>query len=106
MVENHYDFINVHHHNSNVKLDRVLIGLAADDSNAVDVDGIKIHVPSPNFHAFFLMRHAMNLFSLRKSQCGTCWTGFQGPYLDELSTKAKENPRLRCNLDMCNKTYK
>ncbi len=22
--------------------------------------------------------------------------------LDELTAKAKENPRLRCNLDMCN----
>ena len=63
LVENHYDFINVHHHKSNVELDRFLKELALDDSYYVEVNGEKIHIPSPNFHAFFLMRHIMNHFS-------------------------------------------
>ena len=63
LVENHYDFINVHHHKSNIELDRVFKELAADDSNYVEVNGVKVYVPSPNFHAFFLMRHTMNHFS-------------------------------------------
>lgn len=63
MVENHYDFINVHHHKSNVELDRMLKELAADDSNVVEVQGEKVIVPSADFNAFFLLRHAMNHFS-------------------------------------------
>ena len=63
LVENHYDFINVHHHKSNIELDRVLKELAAVDSNYVEVLGEKVYVPSPTFHAFFLMRHTMNHFS-------------------------------------------
>ncbi len=62
-VENHYDFINVHHHKSNVELDRVLKELASDGSYTVEVNGVKVYLPSPNFHAFFLMRHTMNHFS-------------------------------------------
>lgn len=62
-VENHYDFINVHHHKSNVELDRILKELTADDSNVVEVNGEKVIVPSADFNAFFLLRHAMNHFS-------------------------------------------
>lgn len=63
MVENHYDFINIHHHKSNVKLDKVLKELASDDKYLVEVLGEKVYIPSPNFQAFFLMRHMMNHFS-------------------------------------------
>lgn len=63
MVENHYDFINIHHHRSNVKLDKELKRLAADDSNEIVVNGERLIVPSPNFHSFFLLRHAMNHFA-------------------------------------------
>ena len=62
-MENHYDFINIHHHKSNIELDRVFKDLAADDTNYVDVLGERVYVPSPTFHAFFLMRHTMNHFS-------------------------------------------
>ena len=62
-VENHYDFINVHHHKSNVELDRKLKELAADDSNAIEIHGEKVIVPSVDFNAFFLLRHAMNHFA-------------------------------------------
>lgn len=63
MVENHYDFINVHHHKSNKELDLMMKELAKDDSCCVDVLGEKVFVPSPNMHAFFLLRHAMNHFA-------------------------------------------
>ena len=62
-VENHYDFVNVHHHKSNVKLDQMLKELAADDSNVVEIDGEKVIFPSVDFNAFFLLRHAMNHFA-------------------------------------------
>lgn len=63
LVENHYDFINIHHHKSNIELDRVFKELAADDTHFVEVLGEMVYVPSPTFHAFFLMRHTMNHFS-------------------------------------------
>lgn len=63
LVENHYDFINIHHHKSNLKLDKVLKELASDDNHLVEVIGENVYIPSPNFHAFFLLRHTMNHFS-------------------------------------------
>lgn len=68
-VENHYDFINVHHHKSHVKLEKILKEFAADDSHYVEmkggVDGAaeKVYLPSPNLHALFLMKHLMLHFS-------------------------------------------
>ena len=62
-VENHYDFINVHHHRSNVEIDKEFKKLAMDDSYSVKVGGEKVYLPLPNLHALFLMRHAMNHFS-------------------------------------------
>lgn len=63
MVENHYDFINVHHQKSNKELDLMMKELAKDDSYYVDVLGEKVYLPSPNMHAFFLLRHALNHFA-------------------------------------------
>lgn len=63
LVENHYDFVNVHHHKSNIELDGVFKELAKDDTHYVEVNGEKLYVPSPDFHAFFLLRHAMNHFA-------------------------------------------
>lgn len=63
MVENHYDFINIHHHKSNVGLEKVLKKLGQDDSHFVDVNGEKVYIPSPNLHALFLLKHMMNVFT-------------------------------------------
>lgn len=63
MVENHYDFINVHHHKSNVKLEKELKRLGKDDSHFVKVYGEKVYLPSPNLHALFLLKHTMNDFT-------------------------------------------
>lgn len=56
-VENHYDFINVYHHKSNKNFEKILKDLGKDDSCTVDVLGEKINLPSPNFHALFLLKH-------------------------------------------------
>ncbi len=63
MVENHYDFLNVHHHKSNRQLEEVLKSLGADDSHCVAVYGEKVYLPSPNLHALFLLRHSMAHFA-------------------------------------------
>lgn len=63
MVENHYDFINVHHHKSNAEVERVLKELAQDDSHSVAVYGEKVYLPSANLHALFLLKHTMMHFA-------------------------------------------
>lgn len=76
MVENHYDFINVHHHRSHVELEHILKALG-DASNlndnsvhdigmaipSIEIDGEQVWLPSPNLHALFLMKHMSLHFS-------------------------------------------
>lgn len=63
MVENHYDFVNIHAHKSSRELEKVFKELGADDSHYVELSGEKIYVPSSNLHALFLMRHAASHFA-------------------------------------------
>ena len=63
MVENHYDFVNVHHSKSNAEIEKVFKELGEDDSHYVEVSGEKVYLPSPNLHALFLLRHAMIEFA-------------------------------------------
>lgn len=62
-VENHYDFIDVHHRKSSPKLEKIFKELGADDSYYVELYGEKVYVPSPNLHALFLLRHMMEHFA-------------------------------------------
>lgn len=58
MVENHYDFINVHHHPSNAAFEKILKDLGQNDAYYVEVNGERVYIPSPNLHALFLLKHA------------------------------------------------
>ena len=69
-VENHYDFLNVHHHKSNVEMEAILKDLGKDDSHFVELnddastDSVsKVYLPSANLHALFLLRHSMSNFA-------------------------------------------
>ena len=62
-VENHYDFVNVHHHKSNARLEKLFKELGQDDTHWVDVSGERVYLPSPNLHALFLLKHTMSHFS-------------------------------------------
>ena len=62
-VENHYDFVNVHHSKSNAKIENVFKELGADDSCYIEISGEKVYLPSPNLHALFLLRHGMTEFA-------------------------------------------
>lgn len=62
-VENHFDFINIHHHKSNVSFESILKELGRDDSHWVEVNGGKVYLPSPNLHALFLLKHLMMHFA-------------------------------------------
>lgn len=63
VVENHYDFLNVHQHRSSVAMEKILKELGTDDSYSTELNGEKIYLPSPNLHALFLLRHAMTHFA-------------------------------------------
>lgn len=63
MVENHYDFINVHHHRSNVEFENILKELGQDDTHFVDINGEKVYLPSLKLHALYLLKHTMNHFA-------------------------------------------
>lgn len=63
MVENHYDFINVHHHKSNVEIEKILKELGQNDRYSVEIYGEKVYLPSANHHALFLIKHMMMHFA-------------------------------------------
>lgn len=63
MVENHYDFINVHARRSNARLERIFKKLGDDDSHFVEVYGERVYLPSANLHGLFLIRHAVAHFA-------------------------------------------
>lgn len=62
-VENHYDFVNVHAHKSSKEVESVFKKLGQDDSYCVEVNGEDVYLPSPNLHAFFLIRHMASHFA-------------------------------------------
>lgn len=62
-VENHYDIVNVHAHRSSAEMEKIFKELAQDDSCFVDVSGVRVYLPSANFHALFLLRHALSHFA-------------------------------------------
>ena len=70
MVENHYDFLNVHSRKPNIELEKIFKELGNDDSHFVELNdnastgsATKVYLPSPNLHALFLMRHLVAHFT-------------------------------------------
>lgn len=63
MVENHYDFVNVHHNKSNASIEKVFKSLGSDDTHFIDLYGENVYLPSTNLHALFLLRHSMVEFA-------------------------------------------
>ena len=63
MVENHYDFIDVHHRKTGPKLETIYKELGQDDSHSIELYGEKVFLPSHNLHALFLLYHTMLHFT-------------------------------------------
>ena len=61
-VENHYDFINIHHLKGNVQLEKIFKGLGQDESHYVELNNEKVYLPSSNLHALFLLKHMIAHF--------------------------------------------
>ena len=56
-VENHYDFINTKAHRDAPKIEAHLKSLAEKNCRQIEIEGIKIYLPSANFNVIFLIRH-------------------------------------------------
>ena len=56
--EHHHNFVSAQAHPSSKVVEARLNELASRGEEAVDVDGQTIYLPSPDFHALFLLRHA------------------------------------------------
>jgi len=65
MVENHFDFLNVHSHDSNREIETILQRLATLPGYTADIGGCKIFLPPVDFNALFLLRHAAAHFAAR-----------------------------------------
>ena len=63
MVENHYDFVNVHTRQSNAELEKVFKRLGDDDKYYAELFGERVCLPSPNLHALFLIKHTVSHFA-------------------------------------------
>ena len=63
MVENHYDFFNVYAHRSNSVVEKRLKDLATEKQMSLNIEGVEVDVPSANFNALFLLRHAAAHFA-------------------------------------------
>ena len=61
-VENHYDIFNVRAHRSNAEIDRILKSMADTDTRVMIGEGT-VCLPSADFNALFLLRHAGAHFS-------------------------------------------
>lgn len=56
-VENHYDFINTKAHRDAPKIEVHLKTLAEKDFREIEIEGIKIYLPSADLNVIFLLRH-------------------------------------------------
>lgn len=62
MIENHYDFLNIHSHRSNRDIEARLKELA-EQPESITIEGRTIYRPNANCHALFLLRHAAAHFA-------------------------------------------
>ncbi len=63
MVENHYDFFNIHAHLSSRDIERELHRLAEQEGEKIVVNGEVVYLPPVDFNALFLLRHAGEHFA-------------------------------------------
>ncbi|MBR5811991.1 MAG: nucleotidyltransferase family protein [Alistipes sp.] len=66
MVENHYDFLNIHSHHSNRIIEQRLQQLTQQPMAQVAVGEATAYLPSADFHSLFMMRHSASHFAAER----------------------------------------
>ncbi|MDO4462828.1 MAG: nucleotidyltransferase family protein [Bacteroidia bacterium] len=66
LVENHFDFVNVHAHASGASMERELKSLVErEDGEEILIDGVVVYGMPPTLGALFLLRHTAQHFAAR-----------------------------------------
>ena len=66
MFENHYDFVNIYAHPSSKVVEKRLKELASRGDEEIEIDGLRVYLPNPDFNALFLLRHTSAHFAAEK----------------------------------------
>lgn len=66
LIENHYDFIESHSHNSNARFEKLLKMEAERECRTHKIGEQEILLPSPMFNALFLMRHMASHYAAER----------------------------------------
>lgn len=89
VVENHYNFVNIHSHLSNRIIEKELHSLVRQEHESLDVDGMKVFFASADFNALFLLYHAAMHFAASEIAMRhvTDWAMFIKHYHDRVDWK-------------------
>ncbi len=100
MVENHFDFTDLHHHKSNVEIEKILKELGHQTTCCIDLHGKKIYIPSPNMHALFLLKHTMAHFAAEGMTLRQLldWGFFVKEYTNEIDWSWLEDVLDKCGM--------
>ncbi len=100
MVENHYDFLNIHAHLSNRIIEQRLQQLTAQPLEQILVDGVVVYLPSPDFHALFLLRHSASHFAAERIVIRHLldWKYFVEKYFEQIDWRALNNIAKQTNM--------
>lgn len=66
-VENHYDFLNVHSHRSNARLEKMLKAMVSSPEQCIQYEKAdNVYLPPMDFNALYLLRHMAAHFAAEK----------------------------------------
>ena len=90
--EHHHNFVSAHAHPSSKVVEARLKELATQGFETVDIDGQQIFLPSPDFNALFLLRHAASHLAGSEINIRQIldWGMFVKKYRDRIDWKALE----------------
>ena len=90
--EHHHNFVSAEAHPSSKIVEARLKELAAQEGETVDIDGQQIFLPSPDFNALFLLRHAASHLAGSKINIRQIldWGMFVQKYHDRIDWKSLE----------------
>ena len=102
MVENHYDFLNIHAHPSNRVIEARLQQLTQQPMEQVAVGNAIVYLPSVDFHALFLLRHTAAHFAAERIVIRHLldWRYFVEKYYGQIDWQSLQNLAGQVNMNL------